>query len=256
MRIAAQKAVALDESNAEAHVYLAEGERVLDWNVVGADAELHRALQLDPNSASAHLFSSLNCFTEGKPKEGAAHMREAVRADPLSPIISNFSAVSFLILNQFDEAIAEGKRTLELDPNYLYEFPVLGEAYREKGMFPEAIAIFERAQQVTGLPQPGLAITYARTGRQAEARQILDDLKKFADTRYLPAEEVAGVCAALGDNDQAFQWLDRAYAEHSGPLHAIAVRPVFRPLYSDPRFADILRRIGVDPTRVLGAKTP
>jgi tetratricopeptide (TPR) repeat protein len=184
-------------------------------------------------------------------------MREAVRADPLSPIISNFSAVSYLILSQYDEAIAEGKRTLELDPNYLYEFPVLGEAYREKGMFLEAIDVFVRAQKVTGTPQPGLAITYARMGRQAEARQILEDLKKFADTKYLPAEEVAGVCAALGDKDEAFKWLERAYNEHSGPLHAIAVRPVYRPLHSDPRFADILRRIGVDPAKVLvSAKTP
>src|SRR5204862_5164932 len=123
---------------------------------------------------------------EGKRDEAAAHMRAALKADPLSPIISNFSALTYLCLGQVEEAIAEGKRTVQLDPNYLYEFPILGEAYREKGMFPEAIEIYKKAQEITGVPQRGLAVTYARMGRLSEARQILDELKKTAAKNIFP----------------------------------------------------------------------
>src|SRR5439155_1489132 len=100
---AAQKAVWLDEREAEGHVYVAEAKRVLDWDLAGANAELKRALQLDSNSATAYLFLALNNLTEGKRDEAAAHMRAALKADPLSPIISNFSALTYLCLGQVDE---------------------------------------------------------------------------------------------------------------------------------------------------------
>jgi tetratricopeptide (TPR) repeat protein len=194
---------------------------------------------------------------EGNRDEAAAQMREAVRADPLSPIVSNFAALAYLCLGQADEAIAEGKRTLQLDPNYLYEFPILAEAYRNKGMFAEAIDVYKKAQEATGVPQRGLGVTYARMGRMSDARQVLADLKKVAEKRYIPSEDVASVCVAVGDIEEAFTWLDRACQEHSGPLHAIAVREDFTPLHSDPRFAAILKRIGLDPIKVLAsAKTP
>ena len=257
LRAAALKAVALDEREAEGHVYLSDAKRVLDWDMAAADAELERALQLDPNSAFAHLFLALNRLAEGRPEDAAAQMRAAVKADPLSPIIGNFSSLMYLYSDRFDDAILEAKRTQELDPDYLYEFPTLAEAYRQKGMFAEAIDLYKKAQEKNGAPQPGLAITYAQIGRQAEARQILDGLKKIAATKYIPGEDIAGVCVALGDKEEAFVWLERAYNEHSGPIHSIAYGRVFRPLHSDPRFAAILRRIGLDPAKVLvGATKP
>jgi hypothetical protein len=117
-------------------------------------------------------------------------------------------------------------------------------------MYPEAIAIFQKARELTGAPQPGLAITYARTGREKEAGQILEELKNVAATKYIPAEEIAAVYVALGEKDEAFKWLERGYADHGGGFHAIAVRPEFRALRSDPRFRDIVRRIGLDPEKV------
>ncbi|MEP6602973.1 MAG: adenylate/guanylate cyclase domain-containing protein [Spartobacteria bacterium] len=251
MKAAALKAVALDDREPEAHIYLSEARRVLDWDMVGADAELRRALQLDPNSATAHLFLALNFALEGRPTESVAHIRASEKADPLSPIISNFAGVGYLSLGHVDEAIAEGKRTLQLDPNYIYESPILAGAYREKGMYDEAIALFKKAQEMTGAPQPGLAITYARIGRQSEARQILEDLKQIAATKYIAKEEIAAVYVALGEKDEAFKWLDGACQDHGGAIHAIAISPVFRALHSDPRFADILRRIGLEPEKVL-----
>jgi len=251
MKAAALKAVELDERLAEGHIWLGNAKRILDWDVAGCWAELDRALELDPNSAPAHSFRTFGDLSTGKKEEAVAEARASVRLDPLSPIISNFAAVTYLCLGKFDEAIAEGKRLMELDPNYIYESPVLADAYREKGMYPEAIASFQKAQQLTGAPQPGLAITYARIGRQEEARQILEELKKVAATKYIAAEEIAAVYVALGEKDEAFKWLERGYADHGGAFHAIGVRPVFRDLHSDPRFSDILRRIGLDPAKVL-----
>jgi tetratricopeptide (TPR) repeat protein len=257
MKAAALKAVELDEHLAEGHIWLGNAKRILDWDVTGCWAEMDRALELDPGSAPAHSLRALGDLCEGRRKEATANVRESIKLDPLSPIISNFAAVGYLCLGQLDEAIAEGKRLAQLDPNYIYESPVLGDVYREKGMFPEAIAIFQKAQQITGAPQPGLAITYARMGRQAESRQILEELKKIAATKYIAAEEIAAVYVALGEKDEAYKWLERGYTDHGGAFHAIAVRPVFRTLHSDPRFWDILRRIGLDPAKALGQeKTP
>jgi TolB-like protein/Flp pilus assembly protein TadD len=248
MKAAALKAVELDEHVAEGHIWLGNAKRILDWDVPGCWAEIDRALELDPNSSSAHSIRTLGQLCAGNKKAALADIEASVRLDPLSPIVSNFAAVAYLCAGEVDEAIAEAKRLMQLDPNYIYESPVLGDAYFEKGLYPEAIAIFERAQQITGAPQPGLATTYARIGRQAEARQILEALKKLATTKHIPAEEIAAIYVALGERDEAFNWLERGYAEHGGAFHAVAIRPDFRELHSDPRFHDIIRRIGLDPS--------
>jgi len=251
MKAAAEKALALDPDDAEAHIWMAEAKRVLDWDFESFKAELNRALQLDPNSATAHVFLGLYEATHGDRHAAAMHVRESLRLDPLSPIVSNFAALAYLCLGRLDDAIAEGKRTLQLDPNYIYETPILADAYREKGMFPEAIALFLKAQQITGAPQPGLAVTYARMGRTAEARQILAELKEVAAKKYIAAEEIAAVYAALGEKDEAFKWLDKACDDHGGAVQAVPIRPVFRSLHSDPRFWAIVRRFGIDPAVVL-----
>ena len=250
MKVAALKAVELDEQLADGHIWLGNAKRILDWDVKGCWSEIDRALELDPNSAAAHSIRTLGDLCMGNKQQALAHIKASVRLDPLSPIVSNFAAVGYLCAGEVDEAIAEAKRLMQLDPNYIYESPVLAEAYYEKGMYADAIAGFQRARQLTGAPQPGLAITYARIGRKAEARQILEELKKVAATKYIAAEEIAAVHLALGETDQAFTWLERGYAEHGGAFHAIAILPSFRALHSDPRFQDILRRIGLDPARV------
>src|SRR5437870_364735 len=137
---AALKAIALDEKDAEAHCYLSEAKRVLDWELTGADAELKRALQLDPNSAPAHFFSALLPLFRGELKEGLRFVLEAEKLDPVSPITSYVATAAYLANDQIDDAISEGQRTLQLDPNYFYLDSDLAAAYREKGNFAEAIA--------------------------------------------------------------------------------------------------------------------
>src|SRR6476620_12428532 len=244
-REAALQAIALDEEDAEAHCYLSEAKRVLDWDLVGADAELKRELELDPNSAPAHFFLSLLPLFRGELQEGLRLVLEAEKLDPVSPITSYVATAAYLANDRIDDAINEGQRTLLLDPNYFYLDSNLAAAYRDKGNFPEAIALYTKSQEATRLPSSGLAITYTRMGRQAEARNILAQLLQAREKRYVSAPVIAAVYVALGDKEEAFRWLERAFAEHSGILQWIAFLPEFRPLNSDVRFPHLLRRIGV-----------
>src|SRR5438094_1697270 len=243
-REAAMKAIELDERDAEAHCYLSEAKRVLDWDLAGADAELKRALQLDPNSAPAHLFSGLHPLFRGELRDGLRLILEAQKLDPVSPIASYVATAAYLANDRVDEAVVEGQRTLQLDPNYFYLDSVLAAAYREKGNFDEAIALYTKAQEATHLPSSGLAITYTRMGREIEAQNILAQLLQAREKRYISAPLIAAVAVALGDNEGAFRELERAYAEHSGILQWIAFLPEFRALHSDARFPDLVRRIG------------
>src|SRR5438309_7850723 len=162
----------------------------------GADAELKRALQLDPNSAPAHLFSALLPHLRGELREGLRFVLEAEKLDPVSPITSYVATAAYLANDQIDDAISEGQRTLQLDPNYFYLDSDLAAAYREKGNFPEAIALYTKAQEATHLPSSGLAITYARMGRQIEARSVLAQLLQAREKRYISAPVIAAVYVA------------------------------------------------------------
>jgi eukaryotic-like serine/threonine-protein kinase len=248
---AALKAIALDEKDAEAHCYLSEAKRVLDWDLAGADAELKRALELDPSSAPAHFFSALLPLFRGELKDGLRLVLEAEKLDPVSPIISYVATAAYLANDRVDEAVVEGQRTLQLDPNYFYLDSTLAAAYREKGNFPEAIALYTKAQEATHVPSSGLAITYARMEQQTAARKILAQLVQVREKRYVSAPLIAAVSTALGDKEEAFRWLKRAYEEHSGVLQWIAFLPEFRALHSDARFPDLLQRINASQDTIL-----
>src|SRR5205823_7424040 len=135
--------------------------------------------------------------------------------------------------------------------NYFYLDSTLAAAYREKGNFPEAIALYTKAQEATHLPSSGLAITYVRMYEETEARNILAQLLQARETRYVSAPLIAAVSTALGDKEEAFRWLERAYEEHSGVLQWIAFLPEFRTLHSDARFPHLLRQIGASRNSIL-----
>jgi adenylate cyclase len=244
-RAAALKAIELDEKDAEAHCYLGEAKRILDWDLPGEEMELERALQLDPNSAPVHFFLALLPLFRGDVKEGLELVLKAEQLDPVSPIISYVATAAYLADDRLDEAIVEGQRTQQLDPHYFYLDSTLAAAYREKGNFAEAISLCTKAQEETHLPSSGLAITYARTGQQNETRKILDQLLQERRRRYLSAQIIAAIYVGLGDKEEAFRWLELAATEHSGILQWIAFLPEFRPLRPDKRFPNLLRRIGV-----------
>ena len=251
---AATNALVINDRDADAHAYLGETKRILSYDLPGEEIELKRALRIDQNSAVAHFFMALLQSCMGARPEGLEHMRAAVRIDPLSPIIGNWEVAADVANDRLDEAFAAAQRTMEIDPNYVYFEPNLALVYREQGKLREALEIYLRVAQSTGQPTAGLAITYARLGKKEEAQKILDELLSVAKTNYFPGDQIASVYVALNEKEEAFRWLNRAIDEHSGPIHRIGFDRDFRSLQSDPRFAEILRRIGVDPARVLPEK--
>ena len=248
---AASKALALDDKDAEAHCYLGEVKLLIDRDVAGAEAEIKRALQLDRNSATAHYFMSWLKLTQGDCDEGVNQIQEAEKLDPLSPMIIDSAAERYVAANRLDDAISAGKRVLQVDPNYIYFDSPLADAYREKGDLQEAIALYEKTQTVTHFPSAGLAITYAKMGRLEDARRVLNQRIEKSRQQYVAADSIAAVYVALGDKEEAFRWLEQAFDEHSAPMFYLACHPIFRALRSDPRFADLLRRMGVDPAKAL-----
>jgi TolB-like protein/Tfp pilus assembly protein PilF len=248
---AASRALALDERDAEAHCYLGETKRILDRDLTGEEKELKRALEIDPNSAPAHLFMALLKTAQGDLAEGVKGIEKAERLDPLAPVICSFAVGIYLAADRIDNAIDAGNRIVQIDPNYVYVEPDLANAYREKGDFQKAIELYEKAQATTHFPSAGLAITYAKMGRREDARRILEQLIEKSRQQYVAGDMIATVYAALGEKDEAFRWLDRAFDEHSASMVSFTSYPEFRPLRSDPRFVDLLRRIGIDPAKVL-----
>ncbi len=249
LKEAASKALALDDKDAEAHCYRGEAKRMIDRDVAGEEAEVKRALEIDPNLATAHLFMSFLKCVQGDFDEGVKQIQEAEKLDPLSPIIISSAVEMYIASDRLDDAISAGKRVLQVDPNYIYSEPTLAGAYREKGDLQEAVALFEKAQAVTHSPSAGLAITYAKMGRREDARRVLDQLIEKSRRQYVSADRIAAVYVALGEKDEAFRWLERAFDEHSAPMYSMAYHPEFRALRSDPRCADLLRRMGVDPVK-------
>ena len=250
---AATKALELNENDAEAHAYLSEAKRVLHWDWKTAERELQRAVEIDPNSATAHLMFAHHRVCSGDLERGQMELDEAERLDPLSPLISDHQAILFLYSDRLDDAVAAAKRTLTLDPNYNYLEPTLARVYREQGKLEDALALYLKAQQGTHEPNAGLAIAYARLGRITEAQRMLQQLIDKANRGYVAGEQIACVFVALDNHDEAFRWLNRAVDEHSGNI--ITIHRELRPLYSDSRFPLLLRRMGIDPTKVVGRQT-
>src|SRR5438045_6204846 len=247
---AAAKALELNENDADAHAYVSEAKRVLHWDWKTGERELQRAVEIDPNSAMAHLLFAHHRLCSGDLAGGQIELDEAKRLDPLSPLISDHQAVLFLYSDRLDGAVAAAKRTLTIDPNYNYLEPTLARVYREQGKLEDALALYLKAQQGTHEPNAGLAIAYARLGRITEAQRILQQLIDKANRGYIAGEQIACVFVALDNHDEAFRWLNRAVDEHSG--NVITIHRDLRPLYSDSRFPLLLRRMGIDPTKVVG----
>jgi TolB-like protein/Tfp pilus assembly protein PilF len=246
---AATKALELNENDADAHSYLGEAKRVLHWDWTGAEREFQCALKIDPNSATAHSLLAIERLCRGDRDEALREASAAEPLDPLSPIISDLRATMYVNLDRLDDALDAAKRTVTIDPNYIYVEPTLARVYRERGNLDDALASFLKAQDVTQEPTAGLAITYSRLGRINEARHVLEQLIDKANRSYIAAEQIATVFVALGNHNEAFRWLNRAVDEHSA--NNISTRRELRPLHSDSRFPALLRRMGIDPAKVL-----
>jgi serine/threonine-protein kinase len=252
VRDAAIRALQLSDDEAEAHVYLAETKRILDWDLDGAEEEFNRAVEIDPNSTPSNYFIAALYAARGDRDKALAYLQRTSKIDPASLWVSNFACELYRYFGLTDEAIAAGERALQLDPAFLHGEPLLAAVYREMGRFDDAIALYEKAQGFTGKPGFGLAITYARMDRRKEAQEILKAAVASRE-RYTPGDAIAHVHVALGDHDDAIRELERARDERSSSLHMIGIAPEFAPLRSDKRFISLLKKIGLDPEKVFAS---
>ena len=252
VRDAAIRALRLDKDEAEAHVYLAETKRILDWDLDGAEVEYNRAVEIEPNSTPSNYFSAAFYAARGDRDKALTYLQRTSRIDPASLWVNNFACELYRYFGLYDEAMAAGERALQLDPTFAhYGEPALAALYREMGRFDDAIALYKKAQDFTGRPGFGLAITYARMNRRKEALQSLD--AAVAGWGYRPGDAIAHVQVALGAHDDAIRELERACEQRSSSLHGVGIAPEFVPLRSDKRFRSILQKIGLEPEKVFAA---
>jgi tetratricopeptide (TPR) repeat protein len=188
----------------------------------------------------------------GRSDEAIAERKRAVELEPLSPTINFELGLAFYYARDYDQAIEQFQKTLELDQNFPAVHNFLPAAYEQKGMYSEAIAEFKKAIPLTRksewtLSKAGLGHVYAVTGKKSEARTVLDELKRASEQKYVPANSIALIYAGLGEKDQAFAWLDKAYEQRAFQMQWIKIDPRWDSLRSDPRFQDLLRRLGLAP---------
>jgi tetratricopeptide (TPR) repeat protein len=250
-KAAALKALQLDDTLAEAHAALAYAE-FFDWDWPSAEREFKRAIELNPNSALSHDRYAECLKTRLRFNESVAEAKRAQELDPLSPEIVYQLGNVYLMARRYDESIAEFQKALDLDPNLPVVRASLAWAYAVKRMYPQALAEYDKIadqdkavaaenQFVAG----GLGWVYAVSGRRADALKIAKEFRDLSSHAYVDFYFSAVIYAGLGDKDEAFRLLEKGYEEHSAGMAYLAVDPFWDSVRSDPRHADLLRRIGL-----------
>ncbi len=247
-RAAATKALEIDDTLAEAHTSLAWVKMQYDWDWPGAEREFERAIELNPSYATAHHWYAYYFAAVGRHDESIREIRRAQEIDPLSLIINTDIGDMLYLSRRYDEAIEQCRKTIAIDANFPLAHHLLAQAYSEKGMHTEAMTELQEAERAARDGTNYLAwaaIIQARSGRKDQARMTLYKLKELSARSYVPAINMAIVHASLGENDQAFSWLERDYEDRGPSMLLINVWPMMDPLRSDPRFADLVQRVGL-----------
>jgi TolB-like protein/DNA-binding winged helix-turn-helix (wHTH) protein/Flp pilus assembly protein TadD len=245
-KAAAIKALELDNALGEAHNSLAFCLDGFDWDFDSAGKEFRRAIELNPGYATAHHWYAWHLALLRRYDEAIVEMRKAENLDPLSLIINADLAELLALAHSYDESIQQSRKTIEMDPNFGLAHNHLGQAYLQKHMNDEAVAELQEAVKLSGRSPTciaNLARAYAASGNRSEAVKLLNDLKKRSSASYSHGSEIAVIYASLGDSDQALKWLEKGYEERFNP--GVLLRPGFDPLRLDPRFADLVRRVGL-----------
>ena len=244
---AARKALSLDETLSDAVAVLASIKAEYDFDFPDARSEYERAIQLNPNDATARHWFSTDCLaTTGDHVSELAEMQRAAELDPLSLVINTNLGNAYLHNNRLDESIAQFGKAIEMDPNFYFAQWSYGLALMLQKKIPEAIAQFEKATSITDDPIPlgMLGLGYGVSGRKDDAQKILVRLLESRAQRFTPAYSLALVCLGLDDQDQAINWLEESYREHDGTnIAAIRIDPSLAPLHGNPRFEALAEKI-------------
>jgi DNA-binding winged helix-turn-helix (wHTH) protein/TolB-like protein/tetratricopeptide (TPR) repeat protein len=246
---AAMNALAIDGTLAEAHAALAHVLVNYDWKWSDSEKEFRRSIELKPDYATAHQWYAIHYLTPtGQLDAALQEMKRALDLEPTSLVMNTFLGSTLYYAGRYDDAIEQCRRTIEMDSNFAVAHWHLALAQEQKGMFDDAIAELQKAITLSGespLMIAALGDAYALAGKSKDANRILDELQKLSTNRYVSSFELATIYAALGENDRAFQSLERSYSERSFHLINLKVRPEFAPMRSDSRFQDLVRRIGL-----------
>jgi TolB-like protein/Flp pilus assembly protein TadD len=247
---AANRALTLDETLSEPHATLGYVKGRYDWDRPGAEREFRRAIELNPNYATAHYWYATELDNTGRFDEAIAEAKRAQDTDPLSLVASTVAGQTFYFSRRYDQAIEQARKALDMDPNFPLAHWWLGMFYEQAGRHEEAVAESQKAVSLSrGEPGPlsTLGHAYAVLGKRAEAQKLLGELKDLSKRRYVSPLNVALIYAGLGDKAQALEWLERAYEDHSDRLAWIKGWPQFDGLRGEPRFQDLLRRMHLTP---------
>ena len=234
---------------AEAHTSLGWIKCVYDWDWPGAERSFKRAIELNPRYATAYNWYAVFLAAMGRDTEAVEQMTHAHRLDPGSLIINRDLGVIYSWTGQFDRAIDQLRRTVQMDPLFAPAHAHLGRIYTDKGMYNEAIAELETAADLAGgVTHAGyLGQAYAKAGRTDDAMRQLEMLTEFSKQHEVPAFKFSLIHAGLGDKEQAFELLEKAYENREFPMAILNVAEILGGLRDDPRFDDLLRRIGLEP---------
>jgi TolB-like protein len=246
-RAAARRALEIDPTLAEPHASLAWVHHRLDWDWSAAESEFEQSTRLNPRYATAHYWYAIYFQELMRPAEFTVQIKRALELEPLSLAINTAVGWNSYLLRRYDQAIEELGKVIEMDPNFAWAHAALGNAYSAKAMYEEAIVEHQKAVALSGGRGfvAYLGHSLAVSGRRREAAKILNELKDQSKQRYVSALGIAEVHVGLGENEEAFIWLEKAYADRAEGLTRLKLGPKNDPLRADPRFADLLRRIGL-----------
>lgn len=244
---AAHRALEIDSSLAEAHTSLAY-INMFSWQFEEAEKEFKRGFDQNPNYPTAHSWYGIYLGAMGRRDEAMAETRRAQQLDALSPIIGVQVCNLYMLKADLNSGIEECKKVLELDPNFPRAHDLLGWSYLKQGRKQEALAELQKAVEFSGRASQELGYLgygYGALGNRAEATTVLRELEERYTRHETPGMFVAAVYAGLGDKDQAFAWLEKDFKARSGAIVYITYFPVYDTLRDDPRYADLLRRMGL-----------
>ena len=249
----AEKALRLDDTLAEAHTALARVTQQ-EWDWAGAEREYRRAIELNPSYPLAHIWFAQYLSAMQRSEEAVTQAKRAQQLEPGSPVVNTWAGAAYFYAGRVEDGMACMQRALELDPSYSDASIVLARAYLKQGMDQQAIAELQKAVTFNdreSLVLGALAYVYARVGQREQAQHLLDKLRQIEAEEHgsVPSFGIIWACAGLGDKDQAFAWLEKSYQEHRDRIVWLNVDPLLEPLRSDPRFHDLVRRVGLPTTK-------
>ncbi len=247
-KAAAAQALQLDDTLAEGYVALAFLNDRHEWDWAAAERDYRHALELNPNYAAAHHRLGMHLLARGRFDEARAELQRAWQLDPLSPTIGMNLGMCFLFARQYEPAIAQLQKTIELEPRFPWSHEVLGWAYEWKRMDEAALAEYLKSRILADESVESIAAykaAYQASGLRGYWQKRLALLKQQAAHSYVSPLDLARIAAHLGEQEQALAWLEQAYAERNVDMMTLKVEPFFDGLRAEPRFADLLRRVGL-----------